>query len=791
MLSDSDESPTADNHEYTIDDYYRLVKPLWSHKSVNFNHKFNQHKVLRTLVDFSLTRTMLLENPQKRSITIGDLSAIKSRNVDSIAVRIDDDVNNKPEIRSSIHTITSTDSEKTGATTTRHSQSSSTHGQQYRSCLRSKYVEFCPHTAISAYLFSRFHIPDIDGLLEFSQDSVFDINIASIYKGRLLKGNGKSKSLSSSQQLISSNRALEIAGFSLEETNLRKLLLAHTFEVPDKLSGNTISEVPFDALMQLAGFESVNEYSILRNSINPPQDLLDKIFPFINQSDKETQNKQELKSDDMFYDGIPPSLEPPTTDESKFQHIKELLRMLRKSLCQDMLVIRKRYPHNPLSKNEIFNSAEFEAFAREVENNGDYDRLIRESCFNPQDDETESDSDDLWPSSIDFDSKEDLHRVVEFQNNKLKSLEREVARSAQQQHETTNHLYDFISKQTEIMNKQSDFLRNIQNSINGLIILSSSKNKSSEYLAKQSLQDTARYINSGENQHIRAGIDNTLELLSRMRESQQRQSGGGDITEGVAAHHQSQVSQQNQSHSQSYYPPYNQQPPTAVVYQPQHYQTMAAASTAPTHRPSDASISTRSSMLSTTSPHFQPALSHFQAQQHQQHHLTQSPIAHTSLSNNPILNQPHPHLPHHSDSFQGAQPPQPPSSSSSLPQIGQQQQSKSTRQLVLGKRLSRQATTLYEMWDDFKRLEEELRQHEISVTEWLKVHGSSERQFRHTRLKIIKFVEEEAMRRSVPVEIVKEMLHNKMRNRLRPWTLDEVQRMLTSGRRIDLDDPRL
>lgn len=62
-------------------------------------------------------------------------------------------------------------------------------------------------------------------------------------------------------------------------------------------------------------------------------------------------------------------------------------------------------------------------------------------------------------------------------------------------------------------------MRNIQNSINGLIILSSSKNKSSEYLAQQSLQDTARYINSGESEYIRAGIENTLELLSRMRDN--------------------------------------------------------------------------------------------------------------------------------------------------------------------------------------------------------------------------------------------------------------------------------
>ena len=91
------------------------------------------------------------------------------------------------------------------------------------------------------------------------------------------------------------------------------------------------------------------------------------------------------------------------------------------------------------------------------------------------------------------------------------------------------------------------------------------------------------------------------------------------------------------------------------------------------------------------------------------------------------------------------------------------------------------------MWDDFKGLEK-LRDHDITVTEWLKVHGSSERQFRHTRLKIIKFIEEEAVRRRTSVEYIKERLHNKMRNRVRPWTLDEVQRMLTANKRIDLDD---
>lgn len=108
------------------------------------------------------------------------------------------------------------------------------------------------------------------------------------------------------------------------------------------------------------------------------------------------------------------------------------------------------------------------------------------------------------------------------------------------------------------------------------------------------------------------------------------------------------------------------------------------------------------------------------------------------------------------------------------------------RRRVLHRRLSRQAITVHEMWDDFKSLEADLKKHNISNTEWLKVHGLSERQFKHTRNKIVRFVEEEASRTNLSVEEVKEKLHQKMRNRQRPWTLDEVQRMLTSGKRIDL-----
>ncbi|KAI5962757.1 hypothetical protein KGF57_001409 [Candida theae] len=783
MISDSDESPTTDDHEYTIDDYYKLVKPLWSHKNVNFDPKIDHHKVFRSLVDLSLTRTMLLSDLQKTSIAIGDLSVRKMRNVDNIVVRIGDD---------SLDSDSFSKSQAKESDVRSHESSSvlASSGTLYSSCVRSRYVEFCPCSAISAYLFSRFHIPNHEGQLELQLEDPEDTT--SILKVKLLRGRNSVVPMSSSQQAKTIGKVLKIAGFNRSDTNLRRLLLAHAFELPARLSAQMIEDLPFDTVVQVAGFDTEKDYSILRSACNPPQNLLDKIFPFINEAGGEKGSKPRKGSEVGGSENC--TLASQETIDVKQKQVRELLKMLRESLCQDMIIIKKRYPHNPLSKCEIFNSPEFEAFVKKVEKNGDYDRLMRESCFNPQDDETESDSDDPWPSSIDFDSKEDMQRLMEFQNSKLKRMEKDIENGLQQQLQVSNHLYNFIEKQTEAMNKQSDFLRNIQNSINGLIILGSSKNKNNEYLAQQSLQDTARYINSGENEHIRAGIDNTLGLLSRLRSQDQhhrerereREREGG--TTSTASPSQSAL-----SHTKTYPSVYS--PPAPTFYQPQQPQQVYVAPTTSTHRPSEASISSRSSMVSSSSPQFQPPSSQLQPQQpppQKQHHLhnlhhhqqnvPRSSLSHTSFSHNTSPAQ----FPHQQ---QPPQEPFPSSSSSLLTQFAQPV--KTPRESTLEKRLSRQASTLYEMWDDFKNLEKELAQHNISVTEWLKVHGSSERQFRHTRLKIIKFVEEEARRRNVTVGVVKEMLHNKMRNRLRPWTLDEVQRMLTSGRRIDLDDPRL
>ncbi|EGW30270.1 uncharacterized protein SPAPADRAFT_68392 [Spathaspora passalidarum NRRL Y-27907] len=633
MMSDSEDS-SSDPNEYSIEDYYKLVRPLWAARNINANY-LNNHKLLRTLVDFSLSHSLPLKNLQKRELELGDIIPTKINYVDTLIIKSKNTTDNEGLF-------------------------------QYSGCFRHQFVEFCPHLAISAYLFSRFHIPDEYGSFEFIlSDATKRISLEEV---KLLKGNNKLSAISYSQQHKSSINALSISGLNYKDINLTKLLSTQDFEYTEKAVSRTLDGLPHQIMLQLAGFDSFQNYNIPRNAIEPHQELLDSIFPFVNQITPEFYNEDMLR-------------------------IKELLIMLRRSLCQDMVVIKQKYPLNPLSKSDIFNSREFEKFSKQVEDAGELDGWVHDSCFSPND-TNEDLPHDNWPVFQDPDSKAELQRVIEFQMSKLRSLDNQVSLYAQEQSHMYSVLSKFIETQNEVFQRQSEYMQRVQNSINGLVILMSSKNKNTIPLAQQSLNETRNFINTVESTNLKQGLDTTIELLAKLNSSQMQQ------------------------------------------YQLQQQQAHQLQQTQP-----------HSSVIPITNNH--PVFNIHAATSPSSKSLSPDPQSQTPMS--PVQLE---------------------------------------RQRVLNRRLSRQATTLFEMWDDFKGLEKELKDHEITVTEWLKVHGSSERQFRHTRLKIIKFIEDEAQRRGTTVEYVKERLHNKMRNRLRPWTLDEVQRMLTSGKRINLDDNR-
>lgn len=753
-MSDSEDS-SLDVNEYTIDDYYKLVKPLLQARNSNTSY-LNDHKLLRTLVDFNLSHSLSLKNLAKRELEIGDLIPTKINYIDTVVVKF-----NAADPTAFAPT--------TGTPYTTH----------YAGCFRNKYVEFCPHFAISAYLFSRFHIPDEYGSYEFIfSDSSKKISLENV---KLIKGNNKLSAISYSQQHKSSINALSISGLNYKDINLTKLLSTHDIETTEKLASKSIELLSNQVMLNLSGFRNFEEYNLVRNSIEPPQSLLDKIFPFIDEITPEEYSKEMLQ-------------------------VKQLLIMLRKSLVQDMVIIKKKYPLNPLSKSDLFSSMEFLQFLNSVEASNKLDNIINQSMFGPDDDKTESDVDDTnsWPSVIQESetNPKDLNKIIEFQNTKIKNLDNLINNVYKQQQERTNELLrSFIENQNGIFQSQSEALNKISNSINGLIILMTSQNKNALTLANQTLHETSNLIKTIEQTNLQKGVDNTVELLNNLNQIQAGKTGESSqpSTEPPLPSSSSVTAAGSTSATQ----PTSQTSVVPVDTTPQLQMAMKPSLSTSTSVPPPAQQPQPPQQqqhnppppsLPPTLPPQLPSLLHqaqppqlpiaapvsqlqhtMPLQTHHQYYLNPSntPPQHRSNPMSPI-----PQIALQQQQLQQQQPPPPP------PLTAQQIE----RQRALHRRLSRQATTLFEMWDDFKGLEKELRDHDITVTEWLKVHGSSERQFRHTRLKIIKFIEEEAVRRRTSVEYIKERLHNKMRNRVRPWTLDEVQRMLTANKRIDLDD---
>lgn len=709
-MSDSEDS--IDPNDYSINEYYRLVQPLWSFDN-NHERYFNSHKLLRTLLDFSLTHSLNLKNLQKRDLILGDLECIDIETNKGISINIDG---------------------------------------TYNGLLRHKYVEFCTQLALSSYLFSRFHLPDEYDSLEFLQNTKIDLN-----EVKLLKGSNKLSSISYSQQHKSSINALSLSGLNYKTINLCKLLTAHEFESKEKLTSNTISHIPANTIANLAGFSSISEYSIERDSVEPPQELLNQIFPFIN----------EL-----------------------LDILSIVFKELRRTLLQDMVVIRKKYPQHTLSKHPTFNSDLFNKYADDVESLG-----LISAVFRPKELE-----------------KKFLHTPASTSNNIIEMQQKQIIALEAQSKAIIDTLKGFVERQSQVFELQNDCLQRIQNNSNGLSILISSGNKHTLPLAQLNLQETSE-LYAHANGNLNQGLQYTVDLINNLntltkgdyKELQNKikyEEGPSEASRQESDYHRfskesevarrfsgdlvpprfSQDSEAVRRFSGDLVPPrfsprdpYREKSPLATIAYSNQQTPTGTRLPEPPGLSNTLTAPYTLHPLQNPIPQQIPIQQHIPMQQHIPQQIPQIPIPH-------ITHIPHIQMQQHVSHSQNIpqfdhNAPQPPVSPEIL-----------KRQAVLSRRLSRQASTLYEMWDDFKDLEKDLRDNEITITEWLKIHGSSERQFRHTRLKIIKFIEDEALRRNCDVEIVKEKLHNKMRNRLRPWTLDEVQRMLTSGKRIKLDD---
>lgn len=632
-------SSLKDDIVYSFEDYVHLVEPLLNSSATNY---LDKHISLRTLVDFALSHSLFMKSLQKREIKFSDLCSIPIYSTSPIK----NEVSSSEQITSSLNPVTNILVIKSHLVNFQ---------DQYFGCLRHKIIEACPHLAIAMYLFSRFHITDDYGSIEltneFAKDPLF-------HQTLLLKGSKRFQAMSYSQQHKSLSKILKIAGF--DSVNYGKFMSSSQYSIESdsllsrKPASLEINKLPFESLSKMAGFESLSSYDITRDSIEPPEELVKQIFPFIDDDFKSSPNLfGQFGSNFTLSEGF-----------------KNLLKSLRRSLIQDMVIIRNKYPENILSQHPIFNSQAFEDFSNLYIQKGIIEKPASRcsskssisSFGSPGITPRQNLSKPEFTEPILSNQVQELYQIQTQQDLIIKQLQKQMVFYQEQQSVLQNDIQTFVKNQNDVFQKQSEYLQKLQNTTNGLSILLSSNLPGKLNHINHNLINSSNVLSSLNNNSIQQGLQNTVDLLSKMNNNQQN---------FVTINNNSNI--------------YNNSPS----------------------------------------------------------HVTKTLVF--------------------------------------------EDQKALERKKVLYRRLSRQATTLYEMWDDYKNLEKDLKEHGISTTERLKIHGSSERQFRHTRMKIIRFVEEEAARRGCSIEQVKDKLHNKMRNRLRPWTLDEVQRMLTSGKRIPLD----
>lgn len=466
------------NTRYTVLDYYALTIPLVSGKSFQ---SLNVHSLLRTLLDFLLSHSLQLKALQKREIRFGDLS---------------------------IHTIQSIDVLVIKSTLPKTTQ------YQYNACMRHKLVELCPQFILAMYLFARYHIPDTFGELDLSNDSLKDPQFLDF---KLLNGGKKLRPLSYSQQYKASTKILKIMD-EFKPINLGKILTSQYNTDPRlgpltevaltiKPLASEVERLEVEVLCHFAGFENRDSYVIERDKPEPPKEVVEQIFPFLNNPEG------PLLNPDSFY---------------------QVLRVLRRVLVQDMVEIKQRFPDNLLCDHPIFNSPAFLKYvgALELRNSDGNTPMTTDTSRSvilepphgtPNDYPIESgDEVENNISEADYDDDDAAQR--------LRLLEKLAKGLHLKQQQLAKELHQFAESHTGRLSEQDKALSNLINITNGLNIILTSRNaNTSAYVHQvlngnlQSLEKVKSLLAQYTTETIRVGeqwkssVDRSSSLSSRIQ----------------------------------------------------------------------------------------------------------------------------------------------------------------------------------------------------------------------------------------------------------------------------------
>lgn len=456
------------NSSYTVLDYYELTLPLINGRCLQ---SLNVHSFLRTLLDFLLLHSFQLKALQKREIKLADLSLHEFKGgLQGLLIK---------------------------------SVLPKTTQIQYTARLRHKLVELCPIFILAMYMFARFHIPDTYGEYDLTEDSLSQEQFLD-YK--LLNGGNKLRPLSYSQQYKASTKILKIND-KFKPIHLGKILTSQYNTDPDlglvsentinlKCLSHSVDNIQVETLCNFAGFENEQAYNIERAQREPPRTVVEKIFPFLNSH---------------TYGRNP-----------DFDKLFRLLEFVRRALVQDMVEVKKRFPENLVCEHAIFSSQEFCDFAG----------ISREQSEGFNRKTIDSSPESSYASSVDYDKLENNSiKDGEIPNNviprkrlalrepnsdgrkRIKHLERMVDQMQKLQESMAREMTQFIESQSAQIAEQSNTLKKLMSSTDGLSILLATRNPNTTAYTKQILDQNNAHLSHLNRQLAQSNSDGLSILL--------------------------------------------------------------------------------------------------------------------------------------------------------------------------------------------------------------------------------------------------------------------------------------
>lgn len=283
-------------------------------------------KRLRTMTDFIISRKMMVSGNCTRMATLSDIFAVELPNEGS-----------SPSYALVLGLLNG-ETNKTGM-------------YEYGAAMRNADVMCCPFAILGMYFFHRYQILDEEPP-NFATDQYQSVRL-------LRTRNSNTRVLP--QQMQFEEIALDFPeadlsdykksffgrGPGARETNLSAVFSRNSTDAAgneeDQIT-SLIRTLPKIMMRAQAGFDiNACSYSIRRDMHDPPAELTSQIFPFV---DRWLPNDANAN---------------PDLSSSAIRVLK-LFRLLRKFVLQDAVILRRKYPSNPVFQHDIFKSDSYKSY---------------------------------------------------------------------------------------------------------------------------------------------------------------------------------------------------------------------------------------------------------------------------------------------------------------------------------------------------------------------------------------------------------------------------------------------